>query len=72
MRAAKISVDRKIDVAACYLRKTALQEYKRLSDHNDGDFSLEEFKYVLLKRYDYTDSTYSVVTRLGKIEPDEN
>jgi hypothetical protein len=71
MRAARISVDRKIDVAAGYLRKTALQEYKRLREHNDGEFSWEEFKYVLLKRYDYTGSTDSVVTRLCKIEQDE-
>jgi hypothetical protein len=72
MRAARIRADRKIDVAAGYLRKTALQEYKRLRERNDEELSWEEFKYVLLKRFDYTESTDSVVTRLCKIKQDGN
>jgi predicted aspartyl protease len=72
MRAARIRADRKIDVAAGYLRKTALQEYKRLRERNDEELSWEEFKYVLLKRFDYTESTESVVTRLCKIKQDGN
>jgi hypothetical protein len=53
MRASRIRADRKLDVAAGYLRKTALQEYQRLRESRDDELSWEEFKSILLKRFGY-------------------
>jgi hypothetical protein len=59
-------------VAAGYLRKTALQEYKRLRERRGDDVYWEEFKQLLLNRFEYVESTDSVVTRLCKIKQEDS